>query len=979
MRRLFVAAFAAAATLASASPPWSTGDDDTPKVTDPSVPLSYVGGDGSISLGFNADGETEGQLMGVFARNDERAVVGQLWWDRSGAGGLQGDFNWLWGATAAEAREDPSKAAVARLSFAVAQNGEHNRKATLGFGFERRDYSIDAYLSRGIGGGKHAGSVFADETRPVTGSDDIGTYTELETTTIETLLESKAYDSEFGVQFSHVFDPIGMRVYGGAGLQDGEGSASAKIFSLGVDSPLGRRGWAMSARAEHQRRDGDFEDDRSDTRLSLYLRYQFGGRGAFVPTSELTSPAWVQRALGRASSAAPRTVDSYRTARGRNVTVTHGPREYDNHFPLARADSAATTEGMPVMIDVLANDTDPDGDALAISSVAPPANGTATIEGSAILYTPAPGFTGTDSFTYSVVDPAGGVAGATVTVTITESVDPNQPPVARNDRATTTIDSPVSIAVLANDFDPDDDVLTIVSVGTPANGTAARSGNSVLYTPAPGFVGSDSFPYTIEDGNGGSATAMVTVLVTQAPNRPPFAIADAAATTIDTPVSIAVLANDSDPDGDPLSILSVGTPASGTASITGNTILYAPAPGTTGNDSFPYTISDGRGGTATALVSVRVNGATPNNPPVAQDDAATAPGGGTVTIPVLANDSDPDGDPLAILAVGTPALGTAAISGAGIVYTAPVGIAATDTFTYTIGDGRGGQATGTVTVTIAAPNTPPVAIDDDVVIDPAIPATIDVLDNDTDADGDPLAIVAVTTPASGTAVIAGNAIVYTADATFTGTDAFQYTVSDGRGGTATATVRITGPTPPNNPPIANADLAATTVATPVTIPVLVNDTDPDGDPLSIVSTTTPPGGTVTIAGDAVIYQPVSTFLGTDTFTYTISDGRGGTATATVTVTVTQPNQPPVATNDGYAVQYETATTLPVLDNDSDPDGDPLTIIATSQPANGTVSFNGTTVTYVPAAGYTGMDTFTYTISDGRGGVATAAVVILVNA
>src|SRR5690606_35075923 len=139
--------------------------------------------------------------------------------------GLQGDFNWLWGATAAEAREDPSKAAVARLSFAVAQNGEHNRKATLGFGFERRDYSIDAYLSRGIGGGKHAGSVFADETRPVTGSDDIGTYTELETTTIETLLESKAYDSEFGVQFSHVFDPIGMRVYGGAGLQDGEGSA----------------------------------------------------------------------------------------------------------------------------------------------------------------------------------------------------------------------------------------------------------------------------------------------------------------------------------------------------------------------------------------------------------------------------------------------------------------------------------------------------------------------------------------------------------------------------------------------------------------------------------------------------------------------------------------------------------------------------------------------------------------------------------
>ena len=106
-------------------------------LTDPSVPLSYVGNNGSISLGINAEGETEGQLMGVFARNDARAVVGQLWWDRAGAGGAQFDFNWLWGGDAIAAREHPDEATVSRLSFALDQNASHDRKATFGFGIER--------------------------------------------------------------------------------------------------------------------------------------------------------------------------------------------------------------------------------------------------------------------------------------------------------------------------------------------------------------------------------------------------------------------------------------------------------------------------------------------------------------------------------------------------------------------------------------------------------------------------------------------------------------------------------------------------------------------------------------------------------------------------------------------------------------------------------------------------------------------------
>ncbi|MFB9068826.1 cadherin-like domain-containing protein [Pseudofulvimonas gallinarii] len=975
MRRLFVACIAMATTIAAAAPPWSTDDDRTPKVTDPSVPITYVGGDGSISIGFNAEGETEGQLMGVFGRNDEHAVVGQLWWDRSGAGGVQGDYNWLWGATADEVREDPSKAAVARLSFAIVQNGDHNRKATLGFGIERPNYAVDAYLSRGFGGGRSAGSRFNDIARPVTGSDEIGAYTEMEITTIETLLATKAYDTEVGVQFSHVFDPLGMRVYGGAGLQDGDGAARAAIYSIGLDSPLGRRGWAMTARAEHQRREGDFEDEHSDTRLSFFLRYQFGRNGVFVPSTGQASPAWVQRAFGRPSNAAPRTVDSYVTSAGTRVSVSQGPREYSNYFPVAQPDSATTRRGTAVAIAVLANDGDPDGDPLVLTGVSQPANGNAAIQGMQVVYTPDPDFIGVDTFTYTVADPDGGTGGATVTVTVEEQPDPNRAPVARDDQVVAQADTAVSIDVLANDEDPDNDRLVLVEAGPAANGTVVASGDRVIYTPLPGFVGTDSFAYTISDGRGGTATATVVVTVTPAPNRPPVASSDGANTTVNTPVSIDVLANDFDPDGDPLVIFATSAPSSGTAVVAGNVVVYTPAAGFTGNDAFSYTVGDLRGGIDTGFVSVRVDAAA-NTPPVAVNDTTTTTSGTAISIPVLANDSDPDGDPLTIIAVGTPALGTASIAGANILYTPGAGLVGADSFSYTIDDGNGGQASATVTVNVLPPvNLPPVAVNDTRTILLGAPTSIDVLANDSDPDGDPLTIVSVTTPAAGTATISGNMVVYTPAVPFPGTDSFDYTISDGNGGFATATVFLAAAV--NNPPVAVNDTRTVPPGVPTAIDVLANDSDPDGDPLTIVSVTTPGVGTASISGNMVIYTAVAGGPAADTFDYTVSDGNGGLATATVSIAISTVNQPPVAANDAATTSESVPVMIPVLDNDSDPDGDPLTLVSVTTPVSGTASIVGNMVEYVPEAGFVGALTFQYTISDGNGGTATATVTVTV--
>ena len=886
MRRFVVASLAATiSVVAGAQSVWPQNADGTPSVTDPSIPLSYVGNDASVSIGVNEEGHTEGQLMGVFARENTRATVGQLWWDRSGAGGMQADFNWLWGMDAIAAREHPDDATVARLSFALDQNEDHDRKATLGFGIERREFSLEAYLSGGVSGARRSDTTLTNTEATIHGTDTIGDYTEVETTSTETIFDRQPYGGEIGLQASHFFESTATRVHGGVGYQDGKGGAHSSSLSVGVDTQLGIRGWGLSGLAEHISKRGSLDEDQDDDRVAVYLRYEFGAHGSFVPSTGVEDPAWISRSLARPSNAHPRVVESYRTRKKENVSVTRGPKEYTNHFPLAQNDTATVTSGTAVTIAVLANDSDPDSDPLTITAVAPPAHGVASIAGTTIVYTPAAGFTGADTFAYTVSDGHGGSATANVTVTI--GAAPNSPPSAVPDNANTTYGQPVSIDVLDNDSDPDGNTLTIASVTQPvAGGTVAISGGRVVFTPALGFSGVARFTYTIDDGRGGTSTAQVTVIVGAAPNRVPVAVNDAATTAFGTPVTIDVLANDADPDGDTLSITAVTPAANGTVAVSGRSVVYTPNAGYSGPDAFGYTIGDGRGGTASANVAVTVT-PQPNRPPVAIDDAATTLINTPVAVNVLANDSDPDGDPLAIAGVTTPANGSVVASGGTVTYTPALRFTGVDRFTYTIDDGRGGTATANVTITVnAAPNQPPIAVNDAVTTPSGTPVTIDALANDSDPDGDPLTIASVGTPTLGSATITNNRVVYTPAAGVAGVDTFNYTINDGRGGTATATITVTIAPPANQPPVAVNDGVVTQVSTAVTIDVLANDSDPDGDPLTIVATSAPTnGGTVQVVNGEILYTPLRGFIGNDVFTYTISDGRGGTATATVLVIV----------------------------------------------------------------------------------------------
>ena len=426
-------------------------------------------------------------------------------------------------------------------------------------------------------------------------------------------------------------------------------------------------------------------------------------------------------------------------------------------------DTATTDAGTPVTIDVLLNDTPRVG--LTLVQVSDPPNGSATISGNAVVYTPDAGFAGTDTFTYIVRDRFQQTATATVTVTV-------RPPGlnAVDDTATTQAGRPATINVLANDTG---EGLTLVQVSDPPNGSATRSGNAVVYTPRAGFTGTDTFTYTVVDDFERTDEARVTVTV-----RPPGlnAVNDTATTQAGNPVTITVLVNDT---GEGLTLIQVSDPPNGSAAINGGTVVYTPDAGFTGTDAFTYTIRDRFGQTDTATVRVTVRPPGLN----AVDDTATTPARTPVTIPVLANDA---GEGLTLIQVSDPPNGSAAISGSAITYTPAPTFVGSDSFTYTLRDRFGQTDTAAVRVTVIAPTLN--AVDDTASARTRTPVVIPVLANDV---GTGLTITQVGAPGHGTAVAgADGTITYTSAANFTGTDAFNYTITDGIG-TDSAVVTVT--------------------------------------------------------------------------------------------------------------------------------------------------------------------------------------------
>ena len=441
---------------------------------------------------------------------------------------------------------------------------------------------------------------------------------------------------------------------------------------------------------------------------------------------------------------------------------------------------------------------------------------------------------------------------------------------------------------------------------------------------------------------------------------PPCFAVEGTAFTVGTPYLLADAA---------LSITAAGDAVNGVVTLDGATITYEHDGSETTTGSFTYTVTDGTL-TATTLVTVAVSPA--NDPPLLASDTLAVQEGNTVSVQVqelLANDSDAERDALSITAVGDAVNGVVTLDGATITYRHDGSETTTGSFTYTVTDGTETGIT-TVAITVASVNDPPVAVSDTATMDEGGTLSIEtlaLLQNDTDAENDPLSITAVWDSVNGTVSLDGATITYEHDGSETTTGSFTYTVTDG---TLTATALVTvAVSPANDPPLLASDTLAVQEGNTVSVQVqelLANDSDAERDALSITAVGDAVNGVVTLDGATITYRHDGSETTTGSFTYTVTDGTE-TGITTVAITVASVNDPPVAVSD-TATMDEGGTlsieTLALLQNDTDAENDPLSITAVWDSVNGTVSLDGTTITYEHDGSETTTGGFTHIVSDG---------------
>lgn len=301
--------------------------------------------------------------------------------------------------------------------------------------------------------------------------------------------------------------------------------------------------------------------------------------------------------------AAARSVGAHVQYSGLSNSVTINVQSAPNQPPVATNDAISTVVGVAGSTSLADNISDFENDPLTLSIDTQGANGTASLSGTTVTYTPNPGFAGLDSFTYKVTDTSNGSATATVNVTVA-----NTDPTATDASITTNSNTDGSVNVASNIGDADNDPLTVSIFAQPTFGSASVTGTLVTYTPNANFVGSDSFTYQVADTHGGVATATISVTVN---NRAPTANPDSITTSQGQVGSVDVATNDSEPEQQSLSIASFTQGANGSVSFSGTVASYTPNGGFTGNDSFSYTVEDTFGAPSTAVVSVTVNPSTP--------------------------------------------------------------------------------------------------------------------------------------------------------------------------------------------------------------------------------------------------------------------------------------------------------------------------------------------------------------------------------
>ena len=697
------------------------------------------------------------------------------------------------------------------------------------------------------------------------------------------------------------------------------------------------------------------------------------------------------------------------------ATVTIEVREVltsgANQAPIATDDNTATPSGVTIIVNVKANDFDPQGGTIYNPTLAGTATGgTPSVNpDGTIAFVPTLGFVGNASFKYVICDNGMPVLCDTATVNVTvypNTAQGNVPPVANNDAFPIVKDTPFVGNVSTNDFDQNaGQTLTYTATTTPLHGNVTLLSNGQFsYVPTTGFVGIDSFKYQVCDNNTPTATcATATTYFNVAPtaatptNVAPIINNDLTTTYTNTAINIAVKANDYDPNGSQVltNPAIVGTPTSGTAVANPDgTVTFTPSLGFTGTASFVYQVCDNGAPSicvnATVIVNVLPLPAIANRPPTAINDAATTLANTSINGSALSNDSDPDaGQTLTYTRLTAPNSGISSLTSAGAYsYTPLSNFVGLDSFQYKICDNGNPTMCDTawivvnITSPIGATNVAPTVGNDNTATSINTAVVINVKANDYDLNvGQTLGLPTIIGTSIGgvPSVNPDGTITFTPTTGFTGVASFNYQVCDNGSPslckTAMVTVDVVGIVNyVNVAPTAANDATTTPMNTAVAGNAKTNDFDfNNGQSLNYSLTTPAVNGTMVMqASGAYVYTPNTGFVGLDSARYTVCDNASPILCSTAwvyiqtTATGVNTNTSPVVLSDVASTTQSIPVNINVKGNDYDPNtGQSLGLpTITGVVPNGTATVNPDgTITFTPTTGFIGTSTFSYTICD----------------
>ncbi|ELA6986343.1 TPA: tandem-95 repeat protein, partial [Vibrio parahaemolyticus] len=648
-----------------------------------------------------------------------------------------------------------------------------------------------------------------------------------------------------------------------------------------------------------------------------------------------------------------------------------------------KADSTNVVEDTPTIIKVLGNDTfEGDGKVVSLDTNNGPANGTVLVnpDGS-VTYTPNDNYHGADSFTYIVT--SGGVSEST---TVNVDVTPeNDAPVAKDDTTITDEDTPVTIDVLPNDTDADGDKLSIESASVPKEqGTVEVVNGKLVFTPAENFNGDSEITYTVTDGQL-TDEAKVTVTVNPVNDAPTIKVDAVESITEDAVSTDTVVATltvrDTDTSEDQLTV-SLENNSNGYFVLVGDEVKLTQAGvDAVNNDelnlkdlTISASVSDGVNPTANdsdSLIVNRVNDAPTIKVEAVESITEDALSTDTVVATLTVRDTDTPEDQLTV-SLENNSNGYFVLVGNEVKLT-QAGVDAVNndelnlkdlTISASVSDGVNPTASDSDSLIVNRVNDAPTvenAIADQELSEDFATYTIDL--NDAFKDSDSALNFSVSGNSNVLVSIENGIATISPTADWNGSETLTFTATDPSGESISQTVNFTVA------PVADIVADKTTVVedTPTIIKVLGNDTfEGDDKVVSLDTNNGPANGTVSVNPDgSVTYTPNDNYHGTDSFTYIVTSG-GVSESTTVSVDVTPVNDAPVAKDDIATTQEDTAVTIDVLPNDSDVDGDKLSIESVSVPKEqGTVEVVDGKLVFTPAESFNGDAEITYTVTDGQ--------------